>query len=68
MLSGWQTWEGEWYYLQPKTAATGDSYGHLLTGWQKIQWNGKEYKFYFKKNDPKMGSMYRDGFYKINDK
>ena len=64
MQTGWLAWKGYWYYLQPKTAKTGDSYGFMVTGKQKIKWQGVESYFWFDGN----GAMYSNGFIKIKGK
>ncbi|MBQ9041601.1 MAG: hypothetical protein IJ111_02170 [Eggerthellaceae bacterium] len=56
MVTGWLDWEGERYYLKPKTKATGNNYGYMVTGAHEIE--GKRY--WFDGN----GAMFRDGFRK----
>lgn len=58
MLTGWQYYDGSWYYLKRK----GDDAGRMLTGWQKIVWNGKSCKFYFESD----GAMASNCFKLIN--
>lgn len=54
MVTGWLDWNGNRYYMQPKTSSTGNSYGHMVTGAKTI--NGKRYFF------DSDGSMFRNGF------
>ena len=57
MLTGWQYWDGEWYYLKRKSPGE----GKMLTGFQKIAWNGKACRFYFEPS----GAMAHDCFKQI---
>lgn len=56
MVTGWLDWEGNRYYLQPKTSTTGNDYGYMVTGGKTIK--GKRYFF------DSDGAMYRNGFRK----
>ena len=64
MATGWIAWHGEWYYCQPKTKDTGDSYGYMVTGWQRIKWKNRMWWFWFEGD----GSMFRSGFKRIGGK
>ena len=64
MVTGWLAWQGYWYYLQPKTSKTGDSYGYMVTGWQKIKYKSVTSWFWFDGN----GALYLDGFLRIGKK
>ena len=56
MAEGWLDYDGNRYYLQPKSAATGNDYGWMVTGAKTI--GGKRYWF------GEDGAMFRDGFRK----
>ena len=48
MKTGWlQTKEGAWYYLSQDTSTK----GQMVTGWKKLNYNGKKYWFYFAKTE-----------------
>jgi hypothetical protein len=64
MATGWILWNGMWYYCQPKTEKTGDSYGQMLTGWQRIVYKNKESWFWFADS----GELAQDCFKPINGK
>jgi GH25 family lysozyme M1 (1,4-beta-N-acetylmuramidase) len=64
MKTGWLDWNENWYYLQPKTKETGNSFGYMVTGWNRIKWQNKDNWFWFDPN----GAMYSDGFIKISGK
>lgn len=64
MATGWLWYSGAWYYLQPRTEKTGDSFGHMVTGWKTIKWRGKSCKFYFQSS----GAMFPGGFHEVGGK
>lgn len=46
MQTGWIKDEGLWYYLAPK-GTDGYYMGEMVKGWKKINYEGKDYWFYF---------------------
>ena len=61
MKTGWLAYDGDWYYLQPKSEKTGTAFGHMVIGWKNIKWNGATCRFWFAKS----GKMFRNGFKQI---
>jgi len=64
MKTGWLAYNGCWFYLLPKSAETGDSYGQMLTGWQRIVYKSKESWFWFADS----GELAQNGFRSIGGK
>ena len=57
MQTGWLKDGDDYYYLQPKTKSTGNSYGYMVTGWLTL--DGKKYYL-----NPDNGGRMVVGFFK----